>query len=203
MVACIVMASLPPSRTSGSRTGRDFLAYVTDRYFRIVSTAIKRYDPNHLFLGSRFHGGELNWPEVFKAAGPYVDVLAVNYYRTWTPSQQQLAIWSKCSGRPILITEWYVKGEDSGMPNYSGAGWIVRSPTRPGGSFYQNFALGLLESKVCVGWHWFKYSDNDHIRGGYRSVQPGCEQGNCHLPIRTLPCIIGCHEDVERPGCIQ
>ena len=29
------------------------------------------------------------------------------------------------------------------------------------GRFYQNFALGLLESKVCVGWHWFKYADND------------------------------------------
>ncbi len=24
-----------------------------------------------------------------------------------------------------------------------------------------NFTLGLLESKVCVGWHWLKYMDND------------------------------------------
>ena len=29
------------------------------------------------------------------------------------------------------------------------------------GRFYQTFTLGLLESKGCVGWHWFKYSDND------------------------------------------
>ncbi len=64
---------------------KDFLAHVTDRYYRIVSTAIKKYDPNHCFLGSRFHGAELNYPEVFKAAGAYVDVMAVNYYRTWTP----------------------------------------------------------------------------------------------------------------------
>lgn len=27
--------------------------------------------------------------------------------------------------------------------------------------FYQNFILALLTSKVCVGWHWFKYADND------------------------------------------
>jgi hypothetical protein len=139
---------------------QDFLAYVADRYFRIVSTAIKKYDPNHLFLGSRFHGGELNWPQVFRAAGPYVDVMAVNYYRTWTPSPEKLAMWSRASGRPILITEWYVKGEDSGMPNFSGAGWIVKSQ-HDRGLFYQNFVLGLLQSKVCVGWHWFKYSDND------------------------------------------
>ncbi|HWD91927.1 MAG TPA: hypothetical protein VG938_06215 [Verrucomicrobiae bacterium] len=139
---------------------KDFLALVADRYFRIVSTAIKKYDPNHLFLGSRFHGGELNWPEVFHAAGKYVDVMAVNYYRTWTPSQEKLAMWSRESGRPILITEWYVKGADSGMANTTGAGWIVKSQ-RDRGLFYQNFTLSLLESKVCVGWHWFKYSDND------------------------------------------
>jgi len=139
---------------------KDFLALVTDRYYRIVSAAIKKYDPNHLFLGSRFNGAELNYPEVFKAAGAYVDVMAVNYYRTWTPSQEKLAMWSRESGRPILITEWYVKGEDSGLANNSGAGWIVKSQ-RDRGLFYQNFTLALLESKVCVGWHWFKYSDND------------------------------------------
>lgn len=139
---------------------KDFLALVTDRYYRIVSAAIKKYDPNHLFLGSRFHGEELNYPEVIKAAGAYVDVLAINYYRVWTPSQEKLTMWSQESGRPILITEWYVKGADSGLPNNSGAGWIVKSQGDRG-LFYQNFALGLLESKVCVGWHWFKYSDND------------------------------------------
>jgi hypothetical protein len=149
---------------------KDFLALVTDRYYRIVSAAIKKYDPNHLFLGSRFHGGELNFPEVFKAAGAYVDVMAVNYYRTWTPSLEKLALWSRESGRPILITEWYVKGADAGLANTSGAGWIVKTQ-RDRGLFYQHFTLGLLESKVCVGWHWFKYGDND-------PAEPGTDPSN-------------------------
>jgi hypothetical protein len=138
----------------------DFLALVVDRYLSIVSKAIKKYDPNHLFLGSRFHGGELSYPEVFKAAGPYLDVVAVNYYRAWTPSLERLAMWSRESGKPVIITEWYAKGEDSGMPNNSGAGWIVKTQADRG-RFYKNFTLGLLESKVCVGWQWFKYGDND------------------------------------------
>ena len=29
------------------------------------------------------------------------------------------------------------------------------------GLFYQNFCIGLLESKNCVGWHYFRYQDND------------------------------------------
>jgi hypothetical protein len=149
---------------------KDFLALVTDRYYRIVSAAIKKYDPNHLFLGSRFHGGELNYPEVLKAAGAYVDIMAVNYYRTWTPSPEKLAMWSRESGRPILITEWYVKGADAGLANTSGAGWIVKTQ-RDRGLFYQHFTLGLLESKVCVGWHWFKYGDND-------PAEPGTDPSN-------------------------
>jgi len=60
----------------------------------------------------------------------------------------------------VLITEWYAKGADSGLANLTGAGWTV--PTqRERGYFYQNFTLALLESRVCVGWHWFKYMDND------------------------------------------
>jgi hypothetical protein len=139
---------------------KDFLAFVVDRYYRIVSSAIKKYDPNHLYLGSRFNGRVLNEPEVFKAAGPYVDVVSVNYYDAWTPSQEKLASWEAESGKPILITEWYTKAEDSGLANTGGAGWIVKTQGDRG-LFYQNFTLALLQSKVCVGWDWFKYADND------------------------------------------
>ncbi len=46
------------------------------------------------------------------------------------------------------------------MANKGGAGWLVRTQVDRG-LFYQNFTLGLLGSPVCVGWYWFKYSDND------------------------------------------
>lgn len=138
----------------------EFLGVMAERYYSIVSKAIKKYDPNHLYLGSRFHSYEKKVPEVFKAAGKYVDVIAVNYYREWTPLPEDVTNWEAWSGKPFIITEWYTKGEDSGMPNYSGAGWIVHTQ-KDRGLFYQNFTLALLESKNCVGFHWFKYQDND------------------------------------------
>jgi hypothetical protein len=153
------------SATAASITETDegaFLALVVERYCRIVSQAIKKYDPNHLFFGSRFHGSDLRYPEIFKAAGPYLDVIAVNYYRAWTPEQDKLAMWERESGKPCLITEWYAKGEDAGLANTGGAGWLVRTQ-RDRACFYQNFVLGLLESKACVGWQWFKYADNDPL----------------------------------------
>lgn len=73
-----------------------------------------------------------------------------------------MANWTSWSGRPFLIAEFYTKGEDSGLPNNTGAGWNV--PTQQDrGYFYQNFAINLLQSKSCVGWHWFTYQDNDPL----------------------------------------
>ena len=156
------------SRHGAKATARDiepadlpaFLEFMAGRYFRIVSGAIRRHDPHHLYLGSRFHGSALRLPELYRAAGPHVDVISVNYYHAWTPDPERLAMWSREAGKPFMVTEWYAKGADSGMANSSGAGWLVKTQ-RDRGLFYENFTLGLLESKDCVGWHWFKYIDND------------------------------------------
>jgi len=99
-------------------------------------------------------------PEVFRAAGRHCDVICVNYYRVWTPDEDQMAMWVRESGRPFMVTEHYAKGADSGLGNTGGAGWLVRDQ-RDRGLFYQNFAIGLLRTRNCVGWHWHRYADND------------------------------------------
>jgi hypothetical protein len=137
-----------------------FLAFVGEKYFSIVSKAIKKHDPNHLYLGSRFYSSEKNVPEFMKTVGKYIDILSINYYGVWTPTKEFMAKWANWSGRPFMITEFYTKGMDSGLPNISGAGWQVRTQ-EDRGKAYQNYCLALLESKNCVGWHWFKYQDND------------------------------------------
>ncbi|MFC3199967.1 hypothetical protein ACFOET_20270 [Parapedobacter deserti] len=139
-----------------------FNAFYFETYMQKVTQAIRKYDPNHLYLGCRFNQEkeELSSREIFEVAGRYMDVISINHYRKWEPVQAQMANWEAWSGKPFLITEWYTKGEDSGLPNRTGAGWNV--PTQADrGYFYQNFALELLKSKACVGWHWFTYQDND------------------------------------------
>jgi hypothetical protein len=148
-----------------------FQGYQADRYFSIVSKAIRKHDPNHLYLGSRFHGHTLADSIVVAAAGPYLDAIGFNWYGSWTPDAGRMASWERWSGKPFLITEWYAKGADAvGLANTSGAGWLVRTQ-KDRGNYYQNFALGLLRSKACLGWHWFKYQDNDPEEGGDPSNQ--------------------------------
>ena len=137
-----------------------WVEYVYSRYFEITTKAIHKYDPNHLCLGSRFHGSDRRSPGAWKAAGKYLDVVSMNYYGVWGPDQDTLKDWAEWSGKPVMITEFYTKGMDSGYPNRTGAGWIVETQSDRG-LFYQHYIIGLLESKSCVGWHWFKYMDND------------------------------------------
>ena len=137
-----------------------FREHVFDRYFEITTRAIRKHDPNHLCLGSRLHGASLRSPAVLRAAGRRLDVIAMNVYGVWTPEAELFELWRKEAGKPMMVTEFYAKGEDSGYKNTTGAGWLV--PTQKDRAlFYQNFLLGMLESKLCVGWDWFKYMDND------------------------------------------
>ncbi len=153
-----------------------FLSVVAEKYFSIVANAIKKYDPNHMYLGCRFHGQQGNFAELWKVGGKYIDAISMNYYNAWTPDQKLMAKWESWSGKPFMITEWYVKGDDSGLENTAGAGWVVKTQ-EDRGLFYQNFTLGLLESKNCVGWHWFKYMDNDPLQKGAELSNTNANKG--------------------------
>jgi hypothetical protein len=137
-----------------------FLGHVAEQYFSIVSAAIRKHDPNHMFLGSRLHGRPKNTESVFKAAGKFCDIISINYYGQWEPEQRHFDQWKLWADRPILITEFYTKGDDSGLANNSGAGWRVRTQDDRG-IFYENFCMKLLQTNNCIGWHWFRYMDND------------------------------------------
>jgi len=131
-----------------------FLEHVARRYYTIVAAAIRKYDPNHLYVGSRVHGRTIREP-VFRGSRS-LDVVSVNYYHRWSAEPDRLGNWVRWSGRPFLVSEWYAQSVETPKTAFSGAGFAVRTD-RDRGLFYQNLTLGLLRSSGCVGWHWFKY----------------------------------------------
>lgn len=144
-----------------SEKDRDaFYEYYLERYFSVVSAAIKKYDPNHLYIGIRLIGVSDN-ETMMRTYGKYADVLSINWYGDWMLPCERMDNWAKWADRPFIISEWYAKGHDvPGLTNESGAGWLVKTQ-KERGYYYQNMALNLLARKNNVGWHWFKYADND------------------------------------------
>ena len=142
-----------------------FRAMVYNRYFRLVSSAVKKYAPNHMFIGSRFLPGCYRDEYVHHVSGKWCDVISLNYYGAWAPESELMQNMQKWSGTPFIITEWYAKGmdvqkKDKRLTNESGAGFTVRTQ-KERGYFYHNFALKLMECKGCAGFDWFKMWDND------------------------------------------
>ena len=138
-----------------------FYKYVAETYYSTVAKAVRDADPNHMILGDRFNYDQQDTRALWEIAGRYVDVFSYNWYVVWDPNENNdIENWARWSDRPVMITEWYAKGLDTGMENDTGAGWIVADQeTR--GKFYQTFALGLLDNPNVVGFHWFRYRDNN------------------------------------------
>ena len=141
-----------------------YRGFVYDRYFYVVSAAVKKYDPDHMYMGTRFltKTNQSEW--VLRFAAQYLDCMTMNWYGDWEPDANALYGISKNGDIPFIVTEFYTKAGDSGLGNTSGAGRFVKTQTDRA-DFYETFTIRLLESPNCVGWQWFQYMDNDPNSG--------------------------------------
>ena len=137
-----------------------FVGFVYDRFYSLATTAIRKYDPNHMILGSRMLHGVISKPWVLRFASLHLDCLTINWYGEWDIPVEDLKLVSENANMPLMVTEFYTKAMDSGLDNTRGAGWVVKTQ-QDRGDFYQCYTLRLLECKNFVGWHWFQYIDND------------------------------------------
>ena len=142
-----------------------FRGMIYNKYLKTVSCAVKKYAPNHMFMGSRFLPGCYRDEYVHRVAGKWCDVISLNYYGAWAPESELMQNMQKWSGTPFIITEWYAKGMDvqkkePRLTNESGAGFTVKTQ-KDRGYFYHNYTLKLMECKGCAGFDWFKMWDND------------------------------------------
>lgn len=132
----------------------DFLTLYAQKYFETVAAAVKRYDPRHLYLGSRFAEPGYT-PEVVKAAAKYVDVISFNIYR-WNRSRFQFA---EQLGKPCLVGEFHFGSTDRGM--FSGDMTVKDQQDR--GTSYAEYVRDVLAEPAFVGCHWFQYYDEDTL----------------------------------------
>ena len=156
-----------------------YMGYVAETYYRITTQALKLYDPNHMALGTRIHGGAKDNIPIIQAVGKFADIISINYYNDWEPRTDYMDMWLSQGNKPFFITEFYVKGDDTGLSNIEGAGWVVRSQSDRS-LFYENWCLKLLSHPGSVGWHWFRYIDNNGSNKGLLD-----QNYNWYEPLRT------------------
>ncbi len=142
-----------PARAAFSADCDVFVAVVAEHYFASCVSAIKAADPNHLVIGSRF--GYQPHASVIAAAGRYLDVISFNcYHLDASPVIDAYA----AVGKPLLISEFSFRGDDSGLPNAHGAGPRVASQIERAQGFERYVSLALRKPAI-VGYHWFEHAD--------------------------------------------
>lgn len=143
-----------------------FRGFIWNKYFEVTIAAFRKYDPNHMIIGTRFLTVAASSKWVMKVAGHYLDAITINWYFQWTPDAERLEFMSRHADKPFIVTEFYAKAGDSegNLANLSGAGFYVETQ-QDRADYYHNFTLRMLECQCLVGWYWLQYIDNDPNNG--------------------------------------
>lgn len=153
-------SSAPRAKTlDAQRFKYRWAGIVAEQYYKLCENAIRRHDPYHLILGSRFAGKPPR--AVAEAQGRHTDVVSINHYQVdGVPDLRMLRNLHAMTKRPILITEysWRAVENNSGNKNKKGVNVTVSTQAKRA-ECYAKYTRSVLEEPYILGAHWFQYFD--------------------------------------------
>ena len=152
----VAARGLPIKTRTAKDDMQEFTGLFLDAYFRLVTEAFHRYDPNHLLLGNRFQPGTINNETVCRLSGQYMDVVSFNYYTYGLDRDLLARVHGWIGDRPMLFSEFYFSSpSDSGL---SGSGKDVSSQLERGLA-YRQYVEQASTFGYIVGIEWFTLVD--------------------------------------------
>ena len=149
-----------------------FYIQFCEKYFKTIKEAINYHSPEKLYLGCRWHkGGRKEHRNQYNIviASKYVDVLSFNQYVNELndfhfPGKEEV-------DKPFIISEFNFGALDVGK-FYPGLGHA--SSQRNRGEKYENFIESALNTKNCIGAHWFMWANSTTAGRGYEGENANC-----------------------------
>lgn len=153
-------------RLDDARDG--FLEIAVRHYAKITTDAIRKYDKNHLILGSRLFFTPFAWkntmPErmggfeaVARGAKGYWDVISINCYFDKIPLDRTRKLYEAFQG-PLLISEFNIAGTDKDQGKRGETEWEARSRISAEG-FEKQIPL-LMAEPYMIGYHFFPFANH-------------------------------------------
>ena len=155
---------------------RDFVGLYLDEYYRLVSETFRKYDKNHLLLGSRFQPITIKDEQLCRICGKYMDIVSFNYYTYHLDKDLLNKLHGWTGGKPMLLSEFYFSSpSDSGLP---GGGNDVKGQAARGLA-YRDYVEQGASLPFIVGIQWFTLVDQA-VTGRFFEKYNG-ENGNTGL----------------------
>jgi len=140
---------------------RRFLALVASRYYQLTHDIIRKYDRRALILGDRYQS--FFYPEVARAAGPYVDAISSNLNAHWNDgsfARFHLDTLHALTGKPVFVSEFYLSAAENRSGNKNNHGLFPVVPTqRARAAALRTTLHSLARLPYVVGADWFQYFD--------------------------------------------
>ena len=166
----------------------DFLRLYARTYYEKTTSAIRKADPNHMVLGSRYAGIDGAPPVVWEEAGRFCDIVTFNCY-PWAdldrgivldaeggvPMTERLREYHGYARAPLMVTEWSFPAMDHGHPCLVGAGQRFRTQAERVEATML-FARTLLADPHVAGYDYFKWNDQPKT-GSSRFSPEDCNYG--------------------------
>ena len=131
---------------------KEFIISAYTDYLVTVKEAIRRYDPNHMILGTRL-GGDPSEEAIRLAA--IFDVVTLNVYM---PKIRQTMLDSvyDLAGKPVFIGEFHMGVADRGMA----AGLVRTTDRRQRALGYREYVENAFAHPAVVAVTWYKWRDD-------------------------------------------
>ena len=171
-----------------SETKTEFLRHYARTYYEKTVSAIRKADPNHMVMGSRYAGISGAHPVVFEEAGRQCDVVTFNCYpwadldlgivldeKGGVPMTERFREYHGYAQKPFLITEWSFPAIDNGHPCLVGAGQRMNTQAERTEATML-FARTMLADPHVIGYDYFKWNDQPR-QGASRWSPEDCNYG--------------------------
>ena len=144
----------PETRLSNPNESRDnalFLHRVVDKYYETARNAIRRYDPNHMFVGDKLHANTDSLDTVLPITSKYTEIIMYQMYARYEVQKPGLDRWSAQVDKPFINGDSAFTMTTDTMPRPYGP---VADNLDMRAKWTEEFFRSAFARPEFVGWHY-------------------------------------------------
>ena len=86
---------------------QDFVGLFLETYFSFIHQTYRKYDTNHMLLGSRLQPVTIASEQLCRIMGKYTDVMSYNYYTYGVDAAALKRYYDWTGGKPMIMSEFF------------------------------------------------------------------------------------------------
>lgn len=152
----------PETDLSNANETRDnvaFLQTVVEHYYQCATDALRRHDPNHLFVGDKLHANTDSLDTVLSTTNKFTDIIFYQMYAKYEVQKPGLDRWSTMVDKPIINGDSAFTLVTETMPRPFGP---VADDTQQRIEWTVEFFHKAFARPEFVGWHYCGLIDADN-----------------------------------------